>query len=101
MNHLEFNALGHGWGILLRFPVLESSQPGTVSGSHPRTVGRSGCTPAEPYPPNRGSNPARNQKKQTRPLALKCFEDLNLTKPIPVYVAQDGSTDELGGKGGI
>jgi len=55
--HGEFNALSHG---LLRHPKKKTpdlqGRPGVGCIGNPRTIGRSGCTPAEPYPPNRDKN---------------------------------------------
>src|SRR6267142_4273096 len=52
MNY-KFNALNHGL-----HSIRESKNPGAVRGRdgclrNPWTAGRSGCTPAEPYPPDR------------------------------------------------
>src|ERR1044071_390024 len=53
----------------------------------PRTAGRSGCTPAEPYPPNRKFT--LHQKKEI-------LERLPLTNHIPVYPwSKNCSTAEL------
>src|SRR2546428_12617041 len=40
-------------GIPKETPDLQKSRPGAGCIGNPRTIGRSGCTPAEPYPPNR------------------------------------------------
>src|SRR6267378_8356204 len=77
MNY-KFNALNHGL-----HSIRESKNPGAVRGRdgclrNPWTAGRSGCTPAEPYPPDRQVQiymKKRNvpgfpvDKPHTRPLA--------------------------------
>ena len=77
----EFNALSRG---LLRHPKMKPpicySRPGAGCIGNPRTIGRSGCTPAEPYPPNRRSNIRQrtksaikeNFKSVTHVLGRKC-----------------------------
>ena len=48
----EFIALDHGLRRKLPArPQKESARSGCIR--NPRAIGRSGCTPAEPYPPNR------------------------------------------------
>src|SRR3989442_10722627 len=48
--------------------------PGADAFRNPRTIGRSGCTPAEPYPPNR-----KTMVDQTSSIL-----NLGLTNHIPV-----------------
>jgi hypothetical protein len=72
---MSFNALDHGLRSIHK-KTPGASTAGARSGGirNPRTVERSGCTPAEPYPLNR--NKKKNfQKKSPSPL----------TNHIPVY----------------
>src|SRR3989442_14735155 len=52
--------------------------PGADAFRNPRTIGRSGCTPAEPYPPNR-----KTMVDQTSSIL-----NLGLTNHIPVIRGQ-------------
>src|SRR5687768_12135413 len=74
----EFNALDHS---LLSIPKENSRgqpqlAPGVDASAIHGQMGRSGCTPAEPYPPNCANT--INQKR-------KNFQTFTLTNHIPVF----------------
>jgi hypothetical protein len=80
----EFIALDHGLRISSKkLPAPELSSAGSGCIRNPRAVGRSGCTPAEPYPPNRKSEQIRKNLKKS---SLQIWK---LTNHIPVHLRFD------------
>src|SRR5829696_7570390 len=63
MDSAEFNALTRGLrSIAPGNPWLQRTGARDGCIRNPRTTGRSGCTPAEPYPPSRNPTLTRKEK---------------------------------------
>ena len=71
-------------GIPKETPDLQKSRPGAGCIGNPRTIGRSGCTPAEPYPPNRKTKISHGNKMRNAGNCKNC-NPCAREKVLPMY----------------